>query len=113
MAIQEVLFHNLIVAASRVEYSRAVDIGPNSVVLVSVATIYGPKALDTTTTRLEGSTDLSNWTIVGGMFSPGFSSGPHFTSLTVSGVGARYVRLKVATGIDAVCINASLTATAG
>lgn len=113
MAIQQELFNNLVVAASTTVYSQAVDLAGNSNVFVALTMVTGGTALSSTV-ALEQSSDLSNWASLTTSWSPAtFAAAPSYYAATVTGVAARYVRLKVVTSTGAVCINASLTASAG
>lgn len=113
MAFQQDLFTNLVVAASTTVYSPPVDIGSNSNVFVGLTTVTGGTAL-ASTTALEQSSDLSNWASLATTWSPvSFAAAPSFNGGTATGVGGRYIRLKVVTGVGAVCVNASLSASTG
>lgn len=113
MAVQHELFNNLVVTNNVTVYSNPVDIGSNSNVFVGLTQVTGSTAMSSTT-ALEQSSDLSNWTALATTWNPStFAGAPFFTGGTATGVGARYVRLKIVTGAAAVCINASLTASSG
>lgn len=113
MAVQQELFNALVVPASTTAYSQAVDLAGNSNVMVGLTVITGSTALNSTT-ALEQSADLSNWAALTTSWSPGtFTAAPSHFAATNTGVGARYVRLKIVTQAGAVCVSASLSATAG
>lgn len=109
MSLQQELFNNLVVASSATIYSQPVDLGSNSNVFAAITVVTGTTAVASAT--VEGSTDVSNWATLGSF--PAFSSAPFFNSLTLTGVGARYVRVKLVAGAGAVCANASLSASNG
>lgn len=111
MPVQSDLFMHVVLAASGTSYSQPVDLTGNNTVFVQISTIVGA-GLDATNTRLEGSTDLSNWAALSGTFST--AAAPTTAEKTFAGVGAKYVRLKLvnAAGSGGV-FNATLTASRG
>lgn len=111
MSVQQELFMNAVIASGGTIYSQPVDLAGNSLVFVGVTTVVGTAALDSTT-GLEASSDLSNWAPLSPTPTVTYSAAPSYTASTYTGVGARYVRLKVKAGAAATCVNASLTASA-
>lgn len=110
MSLQRDLFVNVVVAASATVYSQPIDLEGNSNAFVFVSTIVGTSGLDVNT-KVEGSSDLANWSTLSGTFGTG--AAPTTAAVTYTGVGARYVRLKLINGASAAVYNASLSATMG
>lgn len=111
MAFQQDLFVNAVVASSATIYSQPVDLQGNSNVYVLIATLVGSGGLSASGTKLEGSSDLTNWMELSGTFAS--AAAPTTAAVSYSAVGARYVRLKLGNSTSAAVYNASLTATSG
>lgn len=107
MPIQSELFMNVVLAVGATAYSQPVDLQGNNTVFVMISTIVGSGLA--TTTVLEGSSDLSNWATITGSFATG--AAPTTADKTYTGVGAKYVRLKLVNGTGSASVfNATLTA---
>jgi hypothetical protein len=108
MPVQSELFMNVVLAVGGTAYSQPVDLQGNNTVFVMISTIVG-SGLAATTTVLEGSSDLSNWATITGSFATG--AAPTTADKTYTGVGAKYVRLKLVNGSGSAGVfNATLTA---
>ena len=111
MALQRELLVIAVVASGVTIFSPPVDLQGNSNVFVLIATIVGSSGLSAAGTKLEGSSDLVNWAELTGVFSS--AAAPTTTSVTYTGVGAKFVRLKLGNNSSAAVYNAGLTATMG
>ena len=92
-------------AISEVGYSQAIEMGDNNALSVSVTLIVGSAVPAVT---VEGSNDLSNWSVgsIGGSVT--VTAAPSFVAGNFTAIACRYVRVKVAAGTAAILVSVNV-----